>query len=269
MGRIDIAIASAQIAGAATVWRQRWPRRGDAFTDGNNIQNKFNNAGAAGMSGSALGAGTLVAAIRNNSPCGDLTSSAVGNGFRLQYDCPMTWLIERPGGQVTADFQCWSIRATLSFDISAATGQDCGITVLPGNNGDMNVTSLAGVQLRVSDANQVKFQARRVNAGALTVDETVSASLTPDLADFNTFEVRAIGARSNRDAYVQGFINGIPVTQKYNWDNASALLPLFNASGGGFNFFNAGISNKTSGNVPHLYVLEMVLSAGRTESDLF
>lgn len=263
-------VANAQIAGAASVLRSRWPR---GITDGGDATavDKFGTADVNNYSITAYAGGTQQTLVVNGVAAVDFKATATPTGFGVAYSRRLSWFTERSGGKLYDGWTCWSFRATLQFDNppGVITG-DCGIVLACGNNNSVNgdgISTNPGVIFGPNNADNITLRARRVNGGAQTVTDVVAAALTPTLTKFNTYDLRIVSGSASSDPVLYGLINGVVVTPRIPWTAAAALLPPPNAVAGNFGYTLAAI-NRGGGGVPNMYVHELLLTAAQSEADL-
>ena len=151
-------------------------------------------------------------------------------GHIFKFNDRISFLTERPGGDLKAWNSCWEVRAVFRFDNpTGAVLGDTGVLIGVSTVGYMDTdgaTSAAGVKFGPSlGPGALRLRARAINGGAYSVDELVLPSKTPDLTKYNTYALRVVSGLGEQDPYLVGLVNGNEVTDRYPWTAAAAVLP--------------------------------------------
>ena len=271
MPAFESAAGISQQPGAGALVRVSWPNGADQFGNVNSWR-KFNDTLTGGAQVVALGGGTQTtpfiqlgrSCMRQNATAAGPTGSGVGMTLKAPF------VTERTGGQLQTDALCWSFRADIAMDALVAPlgAKDYGVTLLMGTRSNPpQRANQAGVTFGPTDANSVKIRAKAADAGANTIDQLVTGGATLDVTKWHTYQLNGVSGSPTTDPYLQAFIDGNPVTAKFSWTAAAALLPPLTIAAG-FPFFQLWVHNATDLNTS-LYVGGMTFTIARTESDLF
>ena len=259
-----------QAPGAGALLRVSWPNGADQFGNTNSWQ-KFNSTLTGGAQVVALNGGTQTtpfiqkgrSCMRQNATAAGPTGSGVGATIKAPF------LTERSGGALQTDALCWSFRADIAMDALVAPlgAKDYGVTLLMGSRSNPpQRANQAGVTFGPTDANRVKLRAKAADGGANTIDVDVTGGTTLDVTAWHTYELQGSSGSSTTDPFLQAFIDGIPVTQKFSWTAAAALLPPLTIAVG-FPFFQLWVHNATDLNTSQ-YVGGFTFTVARTVNDL-
>lgn len=198
-----------------------------------------------------------------------ISTVAANNGHSVIFNTRASIFTELCGGPVVDDLCCWSIRATFACQgITGPSLLDHGIFILQGNYNAWAAGAGAGIQFGPTDVAEIRMRAKVTAAGAVTVNDIVAAALTPNLALYNTYELRAISGSNVTQPVCFGLINGQVATPKRQFGAAAALLPG-PSKVGGFYGYSFGLINISAGVVPHMWVHEIVITGAQKEADLF
>lgn len=271
MSRFGSAAGSAQQPGGGALLRIDWPNGADQFGNTNSWQ-RFNSQSTGAAQTVALAGGTITApvvqlgraAARLNATAAGPTGSGMGFTIKPQF------MTERAGGAQQTDGLCCCFRADIAMDALVAPlgAKDFGITLLMGSRSNPpQRANQAGVTLGPTDANSVKIRAKAADGGANTIDQLVTGGATLDVTKWHCYQFNCVSGSSTTDPFLQAFIDGIPVTQKFSWTAASALLPPLTVAVG-FPFFEFWVHNASDIN-SSLYLGGMSITVARTEADLF
>lgn len=134
----------------------------------------------------------------------------------------------------TDDFACWRCFAILSFPVTNGYGSDLGIEWTAGNVGNPQIVGggACGFGFQQTAADTISFVRRPSIGGALT-STVVRQTSNVDLLNWNTYEIRVIGATPARNALLKVLINGQRVLT-LDWVNDNLGAPL--ASNGLFGY---------------------------------
>lgn len=254
------------VAGASRVLDMSWPFA-DSVYNNNNGRVRGGQVIANWSKSQVGGAAGEVTAISKGAPCAQYNSPGVGSGWINGFADGQGWMTERPVTAVAVpdDYRCWSLRAILNFD--AATGAvvgDVGLLINPGNrNQTFWGTGQAGVCFGPTNNGEVSLRAKRASGGAQTIAEV--SALTPDIREWNEYELRILGATNSVDCTLQGFINRIPATAKYSWSAAAALLPNPDDGGAGFKYFTPRVVCMSGGLIANMRIRRAQLVAAPDE----
>ena len=160
-----------------------------------------------------------------------VTRIACGNGGAVAYMSAnrITFFTERPVGPLRSSRSCWDIGMIARFD--APTGViagDAGVMVNAGVSQEINGTGALtqpGIMFGPTGPGAVAVRARRMNAGPITLNQAVAAPLVPDVTQFHDWRIRIVTGDSNADPYAVCMIDGVPVTDRFSWTAAAAILP--------------------------------------------
>lgn len=270
--RADNAVGLTQVTGAAASIRSRWPTD---ETNGGNVLSlaHLGTTPVWAWTATSYAAGTQTQLVFAGSDAVAFQSTAAGgNGYGVTFNARTSFFTELTGGPVIEDCCCWSIRATIAYPVPVgASLLDHGIFIYAGVNNSMfaNGTNKAAVQFGATGPAEVRLRAIQAQGGPVTVNDIVPSGLTPNLALYNTYELRVISGSNVQLPQVFGLINGQIVTPRRPWGAAAALLPGPAAQGGGFFGYTLGALNISAGNYPNMYVHEVVVTAAQSERDLF
>lgn len=269
MSRLDIAAGGLTYPGAGAALRVHWPR---GITDGSDATgvDKFGGQDLNGFSVTAYAGGTEATEVTQGAAAVNFKSTNGPTGYGVNYARTLSWFTERTGPNV-ADWNCWSWKATVAFSAAAgALAGDCGLQIWCGNhttvNGDGTDTS-AGVKFGPTDTGVIALQARRADAGALTVNTAVAAGLTPTLTNFNTYELQIITGSNSSDPQLIALINSVVVVGPVSWTAAAGLLPPPNAVAGNFGY-RVALTNRGAGSVASMWVFSATLTAASNAAAL-
>lgn len=268
MSRVDIAAGGISFPGAGAALRVHWLI---GYTDAGNVGTaKFGAQDVGGFSMTSYGGGTFAPAVTAGAAGISFPSVGAALGYGVNWNKRIGWFTERTG-PVTADWSCWSFRATIAFTApTGAVGGDVGLVLWCGNQTSMNGTGAdtnAGVRFGPSNVGEVRLQARQANAGALTVNTAVAASLTPDLTKFNTYEIRVVSGSNASDPVLSCLINGVKVISNVSWTAAAGLLPPPNAVAGQVGYIST-LVNRSATVVANMVTSEYVITAAQSEEFL-
>lgn len=271
MPLFESAAGISQQPGAGALLRLSWPNGADQYGNVNCWQ-KFNSTLTGNAQTVALGGGTTTAPfIQLGRSCLRLNATAAGpTGSGFGFTIKPQFVTERTGGQLFTDGLCWSFRADLAMDALAAPlgAKDFGVTLLMGTRSNPpQRANQAGVTLGPTDVNSVRIRAKAADGGANTIDQLITGGATLDVTKWHTWQLNGVSGSASTDPYLQAFVDNVPVTPKFSWTAAAALLPPLTIAAG-FPFFELWVHNATDLNTS-LYLGSMTFTVGRTESDLF
>ena len=267
MARISQAVAQVNVSGAASRVRIYFPLDLGTTASANNVDAKFGPQPQSGVSTTGSG-GSSATPVYGGASCIEYLASLVNDVQNVKASRKTSWLTERSGGTLTDEYSCFSLRATLAWDVLPANAaSDIGLFIVCGNlNNHIISGPNAGVVFGPTSAATVGLRAYKA---ALTVNEVVAAGSTPDLTKWNTFEIRCISGSPSADPVLFGLINGQVVTAEYSWTAAAALLPPPNIYAQTGYFMGVGIANSaTQANVIHQYIREVCWTWAGSESAL-
>lgn len=278
MARIDTAVGNTQVTGAAASVRYRWPEHGNNGGSGNALAHLGTVPDLTFSVVSYAGGGQARTKFAGAAAVAFKSTVAAGNGFGINWGSNrIDLLTARPGGTLVHDFRCMSIRATIAYDLAAgASLLDHGICIFTGNQNSMfpgGANPSAGVQFGctglVGGLPEYRLRSVIAQAGAVVVNDIVSAANSPSMQLFNTYEIRYIGSpNAATDPVFFALLNNVVVTPKHIATAGAGLFPPPDAQGGGQLGYNVGCLNISAANFPNMYVSEFVLTFAQSEGDL-
>lgn len=163
------------------------------------------------------------------------------------------------GGLFQDDFRCWRIVLVAAYDHGILNNTDLGLEVGPGFNYNILVTPNSGLAVRPSSNTTAGVVAS--TGGAPTIQQDVATGL--DVADWNAYEMRIIGATLTTDAIWKVFINGVHVFEE-SW--TGGRLPTM-ASGASLGY-SVGVGNRGATTAAYTAIAGLHVSAAATEEGL-
>jgi hypothetical protein len=138
------------------------------------------------------------------------------------------------------DFRCWSASVILAFDaIPGAVTGDIGLVIGAGTRFNIRTPAnqFCGMEIGPSNTGVISVFIRQHDLGAVTFNQATPDQ--PDMTQFNSYEIRMIGATALADGQVQFLLNGrVQFALPYG---AGTVLPDQNE--GVFWGFTPGIGN--------------------------
>lgn len=195
--------------------------------------------------------------------CHKQTGSGTSGGFwtsdtlNIQFPTLATSI----GGNYIDDFRCWRMLAIYAIDSAGIGSGDVGLEVGPRNNYTMISALGAGIRLGPTAAGAISLQIRTTAGAALAVD-TVAANV--DVADWNAYEMRFIGATSTTDAAFKAFVNGRQIGGAFTFGAGTVLPTFFNGTTIGYQI---GMGNRGATAV-YIAQCGLQISASATEAGL-
>jgi hypothetical protein len=166
----------------------------------------------------------------------------------------------------TDDFACWRCFAIISFPATNFFGSDLGIEWTAANAGNPQLVGggACGFGFQQTAIDTVSFIRRPAIAGALTTT-AVRVTSQADLLNWNTYEIRVIGATPNTNAILKVLINGRRVLT-LDWVTDVLGAPL--ASNGLFGYVTGLMAMSGGAGAQGLVVNRVRFMAGPTEASL-
>lgn len=130
---------------------------------------------------------------------------------------------EQPAANPVGDYMAWRVACWMAFGSAGNGAGDYGLELCAADTpGDMITAGSRGILIGPSGAaNDIAVRARQSTAGALTINDTLSAAV--DIAEYNLYEFRLVSARGSNEAAIGAYVNGRQYAS-YAW-GVGTLLP--------------------------------------------
>ena len=269
-------IAPSTSPGAGRTLDLLWPSpvAGIFNTGASATNNVTARAGSGAQSFAAASTGTLNAgaSVSMQKKAGIMaaryaTGATANAGVWTSLSMQPTPIVEPLAVSATGDaWRCWSARFLVAWDNpAAAVGTDYGLLLMAYNQTQFAGTTNPGIYLGMTNANTLTLQARRLNGGALTVNQAIANP--PDLTQWNMVEMRILGADKGTPAVLKILINGAVMTS-LNFGATAGLLPDPDAHGSGFAGYTWLWAAFSPGVNLNLYMARVQIIAAPTEAAL-
>lgn len=230
------AIASLAPDGAGRTLAIYHPQTPDLLGGNGTLSKYLANSVTTLIAWTAMNAGGFGAIELVDGWCGIKVTTAVGSNFsgeRGQW-VPRSWIrYTKPQGAIPSPFGCMSMRMLLAVDQYAAQNverntDDLGPALMDNFNNGINGNLGKGIIFGPTSKTTARLHARAAAGGGLVVDDPAVLPAGFDSSRWHMYELRVVSATKDAEATVQGFVDGVAVTNKWGWATAGLPTPSTN-----------------------------------------